>query len=227
MRKTRFQAFAALGATLLAGTLMGCPKSTDNPPPPPESSAYYLSYTGNPSDGGVTTWGWSGSHVGISPLSGKTLTDAEATYAFDPNFVSNLTDAGSDWESFDMSAGTPFAWLFEFQDTSVPAANAWKTAKFSTDALFASYATPIASGLGLKFWDQSNSAAASVYIKQVLLTYSDASTETITFTDATGATIHSVTSTGSITDPAVATRMGFDLSDNCVSPAQGIKTVSF
>jgi hypothetical protein len=226
MRKTSFRAFAALGATLLLATFAGCAKSTDTPTPKAEPTAYYLSYSGAVSDGGVTTWGWSNSELGIAPLAGKALTDAEVTYAFDANFVTNLTNAGADWESYDMTTDA-YAWLFEFKDTSVPAANTWYTAKFSTDAANAAYTTPIASGLGMKFWDQSNTAAAWVYVKKIVLTYGDATTETITFTDTTGATIHSVTSAGAATDPAVASRLGFKLTDNCVSAVRGIKTVSF
>jgi hypothetical protein len=225
MRKAILRVSVALGATLLLVTLMGCPKSTDGTTATTDPTVYYMSYSGAVSDGGVTTWGWSNSLFGIAPLAGKTLTDAEVTYAYDANFVSNLTNAGADWQSFD--GASTYAWLFEFKDTSVPTAQTWYTAKFSTDAANASYTTAIAAGLGLKFWDQSNTAAASVYFKKIVLTYNDASTETITFTDTTGATIHSVTSTGSATDPTVASRLGFILTDNCVSPVRGIKTVSF
>jgi hypothetical protein len=232
MRKTSYRAFVALGASLLLVTLIGCSKSTDTPTVKAEPTAFYMSAQGAAGDGSAT-WGWSNIKFGIAPLASKTVTNAVITYAFDANFVTKLSDAGADWFTFDGTSS--YAWLFEFTDKSVPAANTWKTAKFSTDATTAAYTTPIAAGLGLKFWFSSITAPASIYVKSIVLTYSDASTETITFTDTTGATIHSVTSGGSTTDPTVASRLGFDEnaanidsnSSNCATFAKGIKAVSF
>jgi hypothetical protein len=231
MRKTIYRACAVLGATLLLVTLMGCPKSTDTPAPEADPTAFYMSAQGAAGDG-VSTWGWSNFKFGIAPLASKTITDAVITYAFDAAYVNSpLSDAGADWFTFDGTS--TYAWLFEFTDTSVPAANTWLTATFSTDAATAAYSTPIAVGLSLKFWFSSIAAPASVYIKSIVLTYSDASTETITFTDTTGATFHSVATAGT-TDPTVASRFGFDEdalnvnsnSSNCATFTTGIKTVS-
>ena len=227
MRKSshHFSLLKVLGTALVLAALAGCSSATDSTTTStPSSSVFHVSYSGAASTTSTNNWGWSNAYIGVTPATGKTITNAAFTYAFDANFVSNLTDTGIDWFTYDgTTSATAFTWVVEFATKSVPKANTWYTETLTTDQAAGISTT---TGVAVKLWDESNNAAASVYIKSVTLTYSDASTETLTFTDTTGAKVHSSTA-GDVT---LSSRVYVDTSVqavNCVSPTQGIKTVAF
>lgn len=219
MKKLVFHMMEVLGAALLAGALVSCEPATENKPIPvaaPSSKAYALTQTPGTD--------WPKLKVGVNPLADKTISKATYTYAVDANMLLSATGFGYNLEY--NSQWTP--------DQSAPSKpNTWtKTAELATFAWnggSATFTPVVDKGVNINTWSTGTNPI-TLYVKQIDLTYTDATTEVITFTTTAATPVRIVASSGT-TDVAFATRLWVsdwaDAVDKSAGLTQGVVTVAF
>jgi hypothetical protein len=171
---------------------------------------------------------WPTLKVAVEPLSGKTISHLTVVYAGDASLLA--AGWGGEWE---YDASTNYSGNLTLAST----AKSWTT---SADVSSSTFTTAASSGVtfpgatsyvAFNTW-YSSSSTCTLWIKQVNVTYSDSSTETITFKN-TSTPVHSV-ATGGTTDAAFSDRFwisdwtsGSGAADLSSGLTQGVTTVSF
>jgi hypothetical protein len=217
-----FSAVAFLGASLLLAALSGCSSATDNATSTPaaaSSTVYALTQT----PGTL----WPNLKVGLNVAAGKTISHLTYTYAVDGNMLLSAAGFGYNLE---------YNSLWSANQTAPAKPNTWTTTADLATLTWGSSSTAFAGAAGqgadLNAW-YSGSAACTLYVKQIDVTYSDASTETITFTKTTATPVHVVATSGT-TDVAFSDRFwvsdwtsGTGAADLSSGLTQGVVTVAF
>jgi hypothetical protein len=222
MRKTSFLALAALGATLLLGTLTSCASPAGNETTPPTVSSTVYAFTQTPG-----TDIWPNLKIGFTPLTGKSISHLTYTFAVNSNML--LSAAGYGYDLLYNSMWTPNSGSLTIP--TLP--NTWTiTEDVATLKWFAgdvAYAPVADQGVTITNW-YSGTAACTFYLKKINVTYSDATTEVLTFTTTAATPVH-IVATGGTTDVAFADRLWVsdwsstaDLSSGLTS---AVETVSF
>jgi hypothetical protein len=164
-----------LAGALVLASLVGCAAATDNAggsaPVAASPRVLTLNWTG-------TSGTWSNVSFGFYPLTGKTVKDAKVTWAYNAGVNVN-SDLNGQWrykntgDSAD-TASTGLSWTSPSTDFPSAAAT-WTTASSLTDLV------PTATdNVALKLW-QDGGGSCIIYVKQVVLAYSDNTNETLTF----------------------------------------------
>lgn len=228
MRKLSFRALAAFGATLLLTTVVGCELITGGstasptPTPAPSTKAYTLTQAPGKDN-------WPNLKFAVTPVAGKSISKLTFTYAVDANMLLSATGFGfnlqfNDLWTENMTVPTKAS---TWTTTTDVATLLWKNG--TTDAAFA----PVADkAVNMNAW-YTGTTASSLYIKQVNITYTDNSTEVITFTGPTATPVHIVATSGT-TDVAFSSRFwvsdwttGTGAVDLSAGLTQGVTTVAF
>jgi hypothetical protein len=222
MRKMSYRVLVALGAALLFGTFAGCSSDVgdDDTPKTVSSTVYALTQT----PGSL----WPNLKVGVSPLAGKSISHLTFTFAVDANMLLSAAGYGYNLE---------YNSLWSTNQTAPTAPKAWTksddvaTLTWSNNVAY----TPVADqAVDICNW-YTGTAACTYYVKQINITYSDATTEVITFTTTTATPVHIVATAGT-TDVAFADRLwvsDWTSGDGAVDASltsgltQGVTTVSF
>lgn len=196
-----------LGIAALAGTLLlvGCDAPTDNKNlnQEPAVSTTVLDYALTYSVAGDTAVKHPGLKLQIKPAWGepaKTVSQAVVTYAVTANVVEGGLD-GSSWSFADASWAK--AWAPGTNDAVT--AGGWRTATLTSADIASAFNSTSTSGtlgnssgvpstvtavgdLNLEFWSNwgawADISGGHLYVKSIVLTYSDASTETIVPADS-------------------------------------------
>lgn len=183
--------FAVVAIAAVLGTLVGCSSPTGSSSSSGSSGSTTTTSTvyelaQNPSTA------WPTVKFAVEPLSGKTITGATVLYAVDANALSY--GFWAQWE-FDSSSN-----YYSFSSLAT-VAKTWTTSpNVTSDSAFSSATSYVAFDFGY-----NTGAVSTVWVKQVNLTYSDSSTETLTFTTTSASPVHSVAVSGSTSTPTDVT----------------------
>lgn len=223
--KAIFRAFATIAALFLVGcaspvTLTNVTKTSSSTGS--TSTVYAIT---QPAD----TSAWPTVEIGIKPLSGLTITKATVVFALDAGFLAAMSGTNLGAWNYDNSSWTIISADSGSYFTSAampPAANTWATSPDVANTTYSSTAFPGTTAAVLFDLWTTKPAASTLYVKQINLTYSDSSTETLTFTDTTGTNVHSVAGS-STTDPTISSRLWFSTTTAAGLQGTAFATVPF
>lgn len=213
---------ALAGLVALGSCASPSDASTTSSPATVSTKAYALTQQ--------TAGNWPTVKVAIQPLSGKTISGATFTYAADANTLANGL-----WTQFEFDAAKNYS-----DSLGKPAtAKTWTTTANVASAGYTGAGISYAAASSYVAFDfgYSSTVECTVWIKQVNLTYSDGTTEVLTFTTGTTA-LHSVATpsagAATTTDGAVSDRFWFSdwtsgsgAADLSAGLTKGVVTVAF